>query len=373
MTSLRWWHTAVIGIAVVLAAILLVGDRPPVGLGAGLGAVAAFVVAWFVLGTKALRESRYSTVYAVIVIVIAGAGTSFAPNFATIQCIAFPLLWVVLAETRRAIAATILLAAAVGVGLYLSTSELAQALAIESVSAALSVALGLWITSISEQSHERQRLLDELRVAQDSLAALNRDAGITSERERLTREIHDTIAQDLTGLVMLTQRAQRELGDSAAGTLALLEESARMALAETRALVASSSPVGLTTGGITDALRRLGERFTRETGVVVAVEIDDLPALERDAEVVLLRVAQEGLANVRKHARATTASLRAWTDGGSVALRVSDDGDGFDPDAPTDGYGLAGMRGRLTLVGGSLGVSTSPAGTALTATLPVTA
>jgi signal transduction histidine kinase len=359
--------------AAALAVLVALSGHTGAGLIGGFGALAAFVISWFLLGPRALRNPGTGAVYAVILILICGVGTAFVPNFATIQCVAFPLLWSLIESRNRSIVANLVLAAAVGVGLYIRTGDLAQAVAVEAVSGALSLALGLWITSIAEQSHERQRLLDELRVAQADLAVLNRDAGIASERERLAREIHDTIAQDLTGLVMLTQRAQRELGDSEAGTLALLEENARTALAETRALVEASAPVGLTTGSISDALARLGTRFGRETGIIVTVEADDLPALDRGTEVVLLRVAQEGLANVRKHAAAGAASISAWADNGWVALRITDDGSGFDPTTPTDGFGLNGMRERLALVGGTLDVSSSPAGTALTATLPVSA
>ncbi len=171
---------------------------------------------------------------------------------------------------------------------------------------------------------------------------------------------------------MLSQRAQRELatGGGATETLALLEESARTALAETRALVASSAPVALTAGGIADALTRLGERFERETAVTVTVHAE-LPALDRDTEVVLLRCAQEALSNVRKHANASAVRLDAWTGDGSVGLRIADDGTGFDPDSAADGFGLTGLRDRLALVGGTLEVTSSPAGTLLTATLPI--
>ena len=370
MKSLRWWHAAVVAITVILAAILLLGASYAGSTIGGFGALAAFVLAWFALGPRALRIPGTGGALAVVLILISGVGTAFSPNFATIQCVIFPLLWSVLASRTRGILATLALAVTVGVGLYLATGDIAQAVAVEAVSAALSLSLGLWIGSIAEQSHERQRLLDELRLAQDKLAALNRDAGVASERERLAREIHDTIAQDLTGLVMLTQRARRELGDSAEGTLGMVEESARAALEETRALVAATTPAPLTAGGIADALQRLGDRFARETGVAVAVDLGNLGAVDRDTEVVLLRVAQEGLANVRKHAHARTAAITAWAEGDTVGLRVTDDGDGFDPAAPTDGYGLDGMRARLTLVGGSLEVTTSPAGTAVTATLP---
>jgi signal transduction histidine kinase len=369
MTSLRWWHTAVLGMAVALAALVLLGYQSVPGF-AGLGAVAAFALTWFALGPRALRNRGTGGGYAVILILIAGVGTALAPNFATIQCVAFPLLWSLIESRKRAIVANFALAAAVGVGLYLATGDLAQAVAVEAVSFALSLALGLWISGIAEQSEERRRLLDELHLAQEKLAALNRDAGVSSERERLAREIHDTIAQDLTGLVMLAQRARRELGDSASGTLATLEESARATLLETRTLVAASSSVTLG-GGLAEALARLAERVSRETGMPVELATGELPPLPRETEIVLLRCAQEGLANVRKHANASAAYVTVTAADGAVALRVADDGQGFDPNASAHGFGLGGMRERLALVDGSLEVASSPAGTVLTASLPI--
>ena len=112
--------------------------------------------------------------------------------------------------------------------------------------------------------------------------------------------------------------------------LALVEESARATLAETRSLVTASAPVGLEAGGLGDALERLGERFSRETSVTVTVDAAASPALDRDSEVVLLRIAQEGLANVRKHSGATSASIRVESGVDDVSLVVTDDGGGFD-------------------------------------------
>lgn len=363
MTEQRWWHVAIAGIAVLLSALALANRAGEVG---AITTVVVIVVAWFAVGRLDRPWAR--AIFIPVLIIASGVGTAFDPSFATVQCVAFPLLWTMTEGRARGIISSVAVAISVGIGTWISTGSVVQALAIEGVSLALSIGLGLWISSIADTSHERKLLLDELQAAQEKVSALDREAGIASERERLTREIHDTIAQDLTGLVMLSQRAQRELG--AHETLALLEESARTALAETRALVASSSPVALASGGITEALTRLGARFERETGVAVTVDAA-LPSLDRDSEVVLLRCAQEGLANVRKHAEAASAALSAWTGDGSVALRIADDGTGFDPADDTDGYGLRGLRDRLALVGGTLDVSSSAAGTVLTATLPV--
>ncbi|MEP6481949.1 MAG: sensor histidine kinase [Rhodoglobus sp.] len=378
MTGRRWWDVLFGGTVIVLAAINVVAWAPSewqrVGVWVILGLLA---VAYFVLGRRALADNSTSLPFAIVLIAASGALVACSPNMAVVQAITFPLMWSIISSTRLSIVANVALAIAVFVGFLfvagIGVDSVVQAALIEGISLVGSLALGLWITSIAHLSHERKQLLDELTAAQDKLATLHREGGVASERERLAREIHDTIAQDLTGLVMLTQRARRELSAGNAPLadqqLELLEDNARTALAETRALVASAAPVGLTSG-ITEALQRLAERFSRETGVTVGVEVGTLPALERDTEVVLLRIAQEGLANIRKHAGAESAVIELRLVDGKPTLAVRDNGTGFDLAASTGGFGLSGMRDRLSLVGGSLDVASSPTGTTLTATLP---
>ena len=380
MGSTKWWDIAVVSAAAILCVLLGVNGAEGGELFGAVAVTAAFVVAWFVLGRGAAEGGSRATVGAALVIVLSGVGTAISPGMATIQVIAFPLLWYYAGTLRSAIVTNTMLAVAVGVGytiaLGATASVLLEATVIESISLAGSIALGLWITGISVESEYRERLLVQLRETQAQLAAVSHDAGAMGERERLAREIHDTIAQDLTGLVLLAQRTRRELqsGSPTVGeTLDLLEDSARSALAETRSLVAASAPVGLAEGGIRAALDRLAVRFGRETDIAVTV-VGETPALDRDTEVVLLRCAQEGLSNVRKHAAARNATLELAFDVASVTLIVRDDGGGFDTEAANDGFGLSGMRDRLTLVGGTLVIESTPgAGTSLTATLPRTA
>ncbi len=379
MIGVRGWHAAVIATAVVLSALAVFAADSPLRTAVALGAAAAFVLVWFLIGRDADRTSTRALVFAIALVLIAGVGTLAIPSFASFQTIAYPLLWTRSRGLRPALLANAALAAVVGVGLFFAMgadlAALAQAATIQAISLGFSIALGLWITQIADRSEERQRLLDELRSAQSQLASVNRDAGVASERERLAREIHDTIAQDLTGFVLLAQRARRELGggDTAAAdeTLVLLEDGARTTLAETRSLVAATAPVSLTTGGIGDALERLAQRMGRETGTPVVVTAPGLPTLDRDTEVVLLRCAQEGLANVRKHAGASAASLVLTTGEGVARLEVRDDGHGFDATVATDGFGLSGMHDRLALVGGTLDVASSTVGTVLTVTVPI--
>jgi signal transduction histidine kinase len=376
MTEQRWWDLGVAATTAVFATIVLVTEPTVLHRAVGLGALAIFAGGWFAYGRR-LDRSRRAAAFMVAVTVIATPFAVWAqPSLAIMQCITYPLIWTALESTRRSIAANLVLATGIAIAMYLTTGAdndaLFQAIGIEGLSVAFSIIIGLWITSIAVRSHERQRLLDELRATQDQLAGLSRDAGVASERERLAREIHDTIAQDLTGLVLLTQRAARELasGVSPAESLSMLEDAARTALAETRALVAASSSPSLEHGGIAAALERLGERFTRETSIIVTVDAVAAERVERDLEVVLLRCAQEGLSNIRKHSGAGRATVRLRIDDDEQTLRITDDGQGFTAADEHSGFGLAGMRDRIALVGGTLDIESGETGTSLLITLP---
>lgn len=369
----RWWHVAVLGVTAVMVAALLAQARSTTHLAVGLAGAALLLLVWFAGGRRAFESDRRGAVVVLGVAVAVLLLVSGHPSLAIVQAVALPMAWSLVDGVRRAIAANVLVIAAVTTGyiagLGPSPEVIAEVAIIEGLSLAFSIAFGLWISRIHEISAERAALVDELRAAQEQVAALGREAGATGERERWARELHDTIAQDLTGVVLLAQRARRETDPAEA--LGLLEESARRALDETRALVAASAPIGID-AGLGPALERLAERFARETGLDVEVE-GAPPALPRDLEVVLLRVAQEGLANARKHAGAERMRLRIAERDGRVRLVVADDGSGFDPEAPTSGFGLAGMRERLALAGGRLEVTSGARGTALAAWLPTDA
>ena len=378
MTSTRWWDIAVAG-ATAVSVVLLVANRVEgARLVAALIVLAVYAAAWILVGRSAMCNRTRTRLYVGILVVLTGLATFIHPSLATVQTITYPLVWMLLPTLRRAIVGNIAVAIAVGIGYAfsfgLTPDSAGEAAIVVALSLTFSLAMGVWISRIFDVSTERQRLIDELTAAQSSLAALNRDAGVTSERERLAREIHDTIAQDLTGLVLLSQQARRMVAAADLGgadrQLALLEESARLALTETRTLVATSSPPTLDDGGITPAIERLGARFERETAIVVSVRTDVTAPLDRATEVVLLRCTQEGLANIRKHSGAAAATVVLIATDRGITLEISDDGSGFDLDEPGEGYGLSGMRDRLALVDGALDVSSSPAGTRLIVTLP---
>jgi signal transduction histidine kinase len=363
MLSARWWDLAAIVAASVIVVLTIID--PPYGPSewGAWAAAAAFLVVYFAGGRRLLPvgELRPYLVVAILFAAVLAVGTTFEPAFAIVQAFIYPFVWTTAPSTRSAITANILVAVAIVVG-YVARSGAAgllTGLGVAVLTVGFSIALGLWITRIAQYGEERARLLDDLQAAQGQLAAMHRDAGVTEERGRLAREIHDTIAQSLTGLVMVAQRAGNRLeavdGEAAAsarGDIELMEQMAREALTEARGLVASLTPVEAE-AGLAEALRRLAVSFERETGVAVSVSAE-VTGLDRELEVVLLRSAQEAIANVRKHARASTATIAVTADDADVVLTVTDDGVGPGEAQPGEhGFGLAGIRDRAALAGGT--------------------
>ncbi|QKS16481.1 sensor histidine kinase [Curtobacterium sp. Csp2] len=333
-------------------------------------------LAYAAYGWRGYARPRAAAGFVPVLVVAALVLPAVVPSTAFVQCILFPVAWCQLDRVRTSVAVSVVIGVASGAGLQIASGPAAvvSTLLIESVSVAGACALGLWITRIAQLSDERRVLLEQLQATQASLAEAHRTAGITSERERLARELHDTVAQDLAGIVMLTERARGDLAahrtDRLDERLAVLEESARTALEGSRTLVAAGA-AGVASDGLCAALHRLGERFHRETGIPVEVDASD-SALDRDVQVVLLRVGQEALANARAHARAESVQMRLRTDADRVTLRVVDDGVGFEPARATAGRGLPGLRDRLTLAGGTCTVTSAHgSGTVVEAALPL--
>ncbi|MGP4044374.1 sensor histidine kinase [Streptomyces sp. 2A115] len=241
------------------------------------------------------------------------------------------------------------------------------------VTLVFSVALGSWIIRVIEQSQERAELIAELDASRHELSRLSASHGALAERERFSREIHDTLAQGFTSVLMLAQAVEAELDQNdlpqARRHLALMDATARQNLAEARALVAGGTPADLDGASLPDALRRLAARHDATVDVTGPVR-----ALPAGPEVVALRSCQEALANARKHAGSSAAvSIALAYADEALTVSVHDDGRGFDPAAPSSGgYGLAGLRARAAEVGGTAQVCSAPGdGTTVTVRLPV--
>jgi len=227
----------------------------------------------------------------------------------------------------------------------------------------------LLMVLFNQQLAERQKaeeLAETLESANAQLAAYaaqNAALTLQAERQRMARELHDTLAQGVAGLVLQLEAVKAHL---AAGRIeraaAIVEQAlarARSTLAESRAAIDAlrTAPADLAA-----AIHERAERFTQATGIPCAVEVDAGGALADDAAEHLLAVLGEALANVARHAAATQVTVQLAPGDGGVTLTVTDDGRGFDPaDASAAGhYGLLGMRERARLVGGSLAVESAP-------------
>jgi signal transduction histidine kinase len=231
---------------------------------------------------------------------------------------------------------------------------------------------GRWIIRIVEQSRERAELVATLTATQAELARAEHEAGAVAERQRLTAEIHDTLAQGFTSILMLLHAADAAATPQQARTyLSQAARTARENLAEARGLIAAQQPTALQESSLHEALGRLAGQLAEETGIAASCRVTgEMRWLPSAAEVTALRCAQEALANVRRHSAAATVTVELDYRADAIRLCVSDDGAGFDP-ARQRGTGLAGMNQRVAQAGGSLQVDSSPgAGTALTVELP---
>jgi signal transduction histidine kinase len=241
---------------------------------------------------------------------------------------------------------------------------------------------------ITELTEANERLAESLKrnaELQEQLVASAREAGVGDERRRMAREIHDTLAQGLAGIITQLQAAERagSGGGPGAKHLQAAVDLARESLSEARRSVEAMRPEPLDGARLPDAMQEVASRWSKLHGVPVAVTTTGTPRVMRpEIEVALLRTAQEALANVAKHAEASRVGLTLSYMQDLVTLDVRDDGVGFDirpryharngsSNGQSGGFGLAAMQQRVEGVAGTLQVESEPrAGTAISASVP---
>lgn len=377
------WHTLVV--AVVLLVGVLVATNVPTLRGrlVAIGTLAVFLVWYWFAGRVAVRHyvetERYGIIYIVgAVVLINGIYVESMVGAFMLFALTGQLFQLIRSWSYRAAVMFLLYGQAAAWMLYHegpTTQAVADIVTSILLPMLFAFLLGAYISAIIAQSRQRASLIEELTRTQAELAAERHEAGVRAERARLSAEIHDTLAQGFTSILMLAQAARVGLGRDRTATerqLDLLERTARDNLAEARALVAATSPPDLADRSLAEALVRIAERHTHDTGIPVDVEVDCDPAAEAsDVDVVLLRAAQEALSNVRRHADASTVRIVLSHRDGCAALAVTDDGRGFAPDVPGVGFGLPGLRSRALAFGGVCTVESTPgAGTTLRVELP---
>ncbi|MFE9684961.1 sensor histidine kinase [Streptomyces sp. NPDC006285] len=240
---------------------------------------------------------------------------------------------------------------------------------------ALAVTITCYVATLDHESHRRQRLLDELTAAQAERAAAERQAGTLAERQRLAREVHDTLTQGFASIAMLLDAARDDLppASPAARRVGQAMRTARDNLAESRRLVHALRPAPLDGTHLAEAVRELTARLAEETGIEAYTIVTGRPvALAAGSEGEVLRIVQEALTNARRHARAESVSVTLSYLGDVLAVDVQDDGSGFAPAARHAGIGLTTMRERAAALDGTFTLeSVAGEGTTVAVTVPL--
>lgn len=333
-----------------------------------------------------VKSAARAVVYLSVQAVLAVSLVVLANGYVLAAAVLFPVagqMFGLLTGLKARLIGLAAMAAAWAAGLVISGGWPAVRVQLPGAAVAFAI-VATYVTLFARQLQERQRaeqLLAQLEDAHRQLRAYDarlEELTIAQERQRMARELHDTLAQGLAGIIMQMDSVDEllERGD-AAKARTIMERArhrARTALADARAVIqALRTP--LDDLSVIEAIRRQVEVLRTDTGIACALEIGPGDVeLEGELGRQVLRIAQEGLANVAKHARATQAIVHLSAGSEQIELAITDDGVGFDPTEAVGQpghFGLTGLQERVRLAGGELQVESSPGrGTRLHARLP---
>ncbi|HEY7974076.1 MAG TPA: sensor histidine kinase, partial [Ktedonobacterales bacterium] len=247
----------------------------------------------------------------------------------------------------------------------------------------LTAAAGAWsqgdftATAHDPSSDELGQLARDLNRMAEQLQSLLHDRqqlAVVEERNRLARDLHDSVKQQMFALTMLLGSAQMEVAQQSEARRILgdAERIVGSAQQELTALIGALRPTGLANQSLSVALRELCDTWAKRTGVAFDVQIPDGLALPATAEQEVFRTVQEALANIARHSGATHVEARAERQQETLLLRIRDNGHGFDvAQTGSHGVGLRSMRERIEGLGGTLQLSSSVGGTRLEIRVPM--
>lgn len=392
-----------VAIVRLLIGVGTAGTPSPIALTAGLG-LSALLAAVYLAGTvlekrhssdpSRFNPSKYARWWLAAVMLLWLLLLLVSSDFAWV---AFPLFFLQLHLLPRGLA---LPAIAVSTALLVCTLwfhsrgssdgglQLAMILG-PMFGAVFAVVTGLAYRALFLEAENQRTVADELRRTRAELARTQHDAGMLAERERLAREIHDTLAQGFSSIVLMGRSAEKALESSdvetARESLKIVQDTASANLAEARSFVRGLRSPDLEESGLVDTLRRLCEKTgteaaARGSALRCRFELVGTPVeLPNTYQTTLLRAAQASLANVWAHAHARAAVVTLSFLGAEVTLDVFDDGIGFEPSTAAGtargdgtGVGLQSLRERLTALDGSLEIETAPGeGTVVAVRMPL--
>jgi two-component system, NarL family, sensor histidine kinase UhpB len=238
---------------------------------------------------------------------------------------------------------------------------------------------GRRLSGVDPRSAEGQALADAFNAMLDRLESARREASGTAlaaqeaERLRVARELHDEIGQSLTAVTIQAEQAADGDPELASRALRRVADSVRDSLDEVRRIARELRPEALDDLGLVNALIALCTRIGAQGGLRVRRDLQGkLPPLSPEVELVVYRIAQEGLTNALRHSNARSATVSLKADAETLTLQVADDGKGMPAQLPAGTAGIAGMRERALLVGGRLSIQSRPdRGTEVRLTIPV--
>ena len=334
-----------------------------------LTGLAVLLAGWFGVAIKAglLRQSRLPFKLVVFAVGWSTLGSLMAFDM-LYMIVFFTLLWQTVMFVPRAWSIPGLIAfTGISTGVVTVQGEDTRASLLEvTLPMVAAVVAYYFVSAIIDQSRERQKLIEELGSTRAELAVSERQAGVLAERQRLAREIHDTLAQGFTSIVMHLEATEGILDSNQAAAKGHVDQARRTArdsLADARRLVWALRPEVLERASLPEALQRVTRTWSEENGIAAnAVVTGDPWPLDPEVEVTLLRAGQEALTNVRKHAQASQVTVTLSYMDEVVVLDVLDDGIGFDSQRANgmsdsesgSGFGLAAMQQRAEQLGGSM-------------------
>lgn len=380
LTWLRAWHVFFLTVLVCVTGLVLA--NPDRAVDAAIIALTTGLLLWYGISVRLGPPFWQARQPALVAYLIVGWTLWFLlarqdATFMLALALLFPQLFIY-AEMRIAAALSTLLVLLSVVVLAETSGGLSPTwLAVGAAMMGGTLVTAGFIDGIIRQSDERRRLIEQLAATQDELAATQHRAGVLAERERLAGEIHDTLAQGFTAIIMQLEAART--ADDPSKHLAQAGQTARDSLAEARRFVWALRPPALEDTHFEAGLRGTVERWSSAQGIPADLTVTGSPAahLPPAVELAALRVLGEALANVARHAAAqhVTVTLSYMRD--TLVLDVQDDGRGFDPQAPYSpapdgGFGLDGMRTRVADLGGTLTIESGPGvGTTIAAAFPL--
>lgn len=324
--------------------------------------LAALVAGWYVVGAVASARGRRERAGLWAMTLTAGwiALVCASDDFVWLAFVLAILCWRFLPRAVAAGAAVVIAIVSVA-GVWVTQGFTVGGVIGPTIGIATAVAVTEAFTRIAAMVSERDRLVDELVLTRDELAAQQREAGVLAERDRLGGEIHDGVGQYLASIIMLLRAGQP---DAALDT-------AQAALIESRRFL-SGIDGPAPAGGLPEALARQAALLTNAGVPAVFAEHGTPLDVSEDVERTLLRTVQEAVLNVRRHADATSAAVTLTWLPGEVHVDVVDDGVGIGSRADGSGFGLRAMRSRVSRCGGEVSVDATPGGgTTVHARIPI--